>query len=83
MHIPGSWAHTWTQFQLPQMLYISTSTLVQTLKKPSLLNFAANFLLFYIFSYLAHKMLRIKILTSIWSAQHSNTDQNIQHPNDV
>ena len=39
-------------------------------------NFAANFLLF--FSFLAQKMLKMTIMTSIWSAQHPNIGRNIQ-----
>ena len=50
------------------------------LKNCFLLNFAPNLLLFlHFFSFLAQKMLKLTISTSVWGAKHPNTGQNIQH----
>ena len=48
-----------------------------------LLSFAANFLLFAFFSFLAQKMLKNHISTSVWSAQHPNTGRNIQYSGSI
>ena len=47
------------------------------LKNCLLLKFAANFLAFL--GFFAAKMLKMAILTSVWSAQHPKAGQNIQH----
>ena len=49
-----------------------------SLKNPFLLNFAPKLLFLHFFSFLAQKMLKINILTSVLSAQHPNVGQNIQ-----
>ena len=55
-----------------------TSVLVQILKTNFLLNFAANFFVFVCFFIFSTKSIQIKILTSVWSAQHPNAGQNMQ-----
>ena len=55
----------------------STNVLVQTKKKNFFLqNIASNFLFFFLFSFMALKMLKIEISTSVWSVQHPNICQN-------
>ena len=55
----------------------STSVLVQTLKNVFLAVFCCKFLAFFCF--LPLKMLKLDILTSVWSAQHPIAGRNIQH----
>ena len=62
----------------------STSVLLQTYKTNIfLLNFAANFLISWLFSFLAQKTLKIKISASVWSApKHwSKYTTGLQHYN--
>ena len=54
----------------------STSGLVKTKK---IHFFAANLLLFCVFSALFIKIAEMTVSTSIWGAQHPNAGGNIQH----
>ena len=53
------------------LLKPSTSVLV--------LNLTSNLLYMHFFSFLAQKMLKMTISTSVWGAQHPSAGRNIQH----
>ena len=60
--------------------FLGNKTLTQrfgaNLKNPF---FAPNLLLLHFFGFLAQKMLKMNILTSVWGVQHPNAGRNIQH----